>query len=63
MEFVLSVSRGFILGALVLAVLLYLEHWWKKQEVEKLLMRKKRILAALEEREKSKLQDQKRAQA
>jgi len=37
LEFTFSLVNGFLLGALVLAILVYLEFWWKNQEVGKLI--------------------------
>ena len=43
-----SMSKGFILGNCVLALLVLLELWWKKQEHGKMLASKKKILDQME---------------
>ena len=43
-----SMSKGFILGNCVLALLVCLELWWKKQEHGKMLASKKKILDQME---------------
>ena len=43
-DFVCSLFKGFVVGNLVLAVLIYLEIWWKRQEHRKMLDSKRVIL-------------------
>lgn len=47
-EMLWSLAKGFILGNCVLALLVYLEFWWKQQEHGKMLASKKKILDQIE---------------
>ena len=51
-EFALSLFKGFMVGNCVLAILLYLEYWMKRQQHAKQLAHKKRILDQMQAQEK-----------
>ena len=50
-----SFVKGFLLGNLVLAALVYLDYWWKRQEQGKVFEQKRLILKKMHETEIQKL--------
>lgn len=50
-----SFVKGFLLGNLVLAALVYLDYWWKRQEQGKVFEQKRLILNQMHETEIQKL--------
>ena len=55
-------AKGFILGNCVLALLVYLELWWKRQEHGKMLASKKKILDRIEAEQAEKKEKRKKEQ-
>lgn len=46
-----SLVKGFLLGNLVLVALVYLDHWWKRQEQGKIFDQKRLVLNQMHETE------------
>ena len=59
-EIAWSLFKGFLLGNGVLALLIYLEFWWKRQENAKQLKHKKMVLDQMEQQLVAKKQELKK---